>query len=132
MSESDQGKTFRGYKVRRERWTIGGRSFDLTWPTDVDALLDSPRTQRRHDQDGYMPYWAQPWPAGVLLAEAVLQGERGGGREAIEIGCGIGLVALAAATMGWRVTAGDYDEDALAFVSLNAERNGVELASLEL
>jgi 2-polyprenyl-3-methyl-5-hydroxy-6-metoxy-1,4-benzoquinol methylase len=78
-----------------------------------------------------MPYWAQPWPAGVLLAEAVLQGERGGGREAIEIGCGIGLVALAAATMGWRVTAGDYDEDALAFVSLNAERNGVQLASVE-
>lgn len=78
-----------------------------------------------------MPYWAQPWPASVLLAEAVLRGERGGGREAIEIGCGVGLVALAAAMMGWEVTASDYDEDALAFVSLNADRNSVKLARVD-
>lgn len=131
MCESEQKETFRGYQVQRESWTIGGRSFDLAWPADMDVLLDSPQTQRRHEKDGYMPYWAQPWPASVLLAEAVLNGEQGEAREAIEIGCGIGLVALAAALMGWRVTASDYDEDALAFASLNAERNGVKLAHVE-
>jgi len=78
-----------------------------------------------------MPYWAQPWPVSVLLAEAVLKGRRGEERAAIEIGCGIGLVAMAAAIMGWKVTASDYDRDALAFVSLNAERNGVTLAGVE-
>jgi len=131
MSESDYEKTFRGYQIRRECWTIGGKSFDLTWPADMDALLDSPETQRRHDQDGYMPYWAQPWPVSVLLAEVVLKGKQSNGAAAIEIGCGIGLVSLAAAMMGWQVTASDYDEDALAFAAINAQRNGVQLAGVE-
>jgi predicted nicotinamide N-methyase len=78
-----------------------------------------------------MPYWAQPWPAGILLAESVLTGEPGRGRHAIEIGCGVGLVSVAAALMGWRVTASDYDKDALAFAERNAELNGVSLEATE-
>jgi len=35
---------------------------------------------------------------------------------------------VVAALAGWRITAGDYDEDALAFAELNAARNGVSLA----
>jgi predicted nicotinamide N-methyase len=93
----------------------------------MDALLDDAGVQARHAVDGYMPYWAQPWPAAVLLAEAVLRGEDGAGRSAIEIGCGVGLVSLAAARAGWRVTATDYDADAVAFAALNAERNGLSL-----
>ena len=52
---------------------------------------------------------------------------RGRGQEAIEIGCGVGLVSVAAAIAGWRVVASDYDADALAFADLNASRNGVSL-----
>jgi ETFB lysine methyltransferase len=75
-----------------------------------------------------MPYWAQPWPGSVLLAEAVLCGPEGQGRPAIEIGCGIGIVSIAAATKGWSVTATDYDEDAVCFAEHNAALNGVKLA----
>jgi predicted nicotinamide N-methyase len=75
-----------------------------------------------------MPYWAQPWPSSVLLAEALLRGEPGEGRRAIEIGCGVGLVSLAAAAAGWSVIASDYDSDATAFAALNAERNHLTLA----
>ena len=119
---------FRGYATRRELWRIGEQTFDLTWPASMDALLDAPSTHRRFNADGYMPYWAQPWPVAVLLAEAVLAGEQGSGRPAVEIGCGIGLVSLAAARAGWSVTASDYDEDAAAFAAMNAERNGVVFA----
>jgi predicted nicotinamide N-methyase len=107
---------------------IGGRAFELTWPANVDALLDLPETHARFERDEYMPYWAQPWPASVLLAEAVLGGEAGNGRSAVEIGCGVGLVSLAASAAGWSVVASDYDSDATAFAALNGERNQLALA----
>ena len=121
-------ETHRGYAVRRETWQLGGHGFDLTWPVDVDSLLDLPEVQERFVRDEYMPYWAQPWPACVLLTEAVLAGEEGRGRAAVELGCGVGLVSLAAAMKGWSVVASDYDEDAIAFAELNAARNRVRLA----
>jgi len=127
VRESVLRDEFMGYGVRRERWRIAGRTFDLTWPADMDALLDLPRTRERFAADEYMPYWAQPWPAAVLLAEAMLLEPPGEGRTAIEIGCGVGLVSVAAAMQGWRATATDYDPDAVAFADLNARQNGVRL-----
>lgn len=123
---------FRGFKVRRSQWSIGGHVFDLTWPAEADALLDLPETLRRFDRDEYMPYWAQPWPASVLLAREVLRGKPGAGRQAVEIGCGIGLVTLAAAISGWSIVASDYDADATAFADLNARRNRLALAGTAL
>lgn len=127
-----QSQTILGYTVRQECWTIADRQFDLLWPADMDALLDAPLTLKRSKEDDYMPYWAQPWPGSVLLAEAVLTGEAGVGRPAIELGCGIGIVSLAAAAKGWSVKATDYDADAVRFTQLNAERNKITLAGCEL
>jgi SAM-dependent methyltransferase len=129
---SQEEQTFRGFGIRREVWRIGGRSLELTWPGNVDALLDDPGVQRRFDRDEYMPYWAQPWPASILLAEAVLRGENGLGRAGVEIGCGVGLVSVVASIAGWNMTATDYDPDAVAFAALNAERNGASLAGAQL
>lgn len=122
------GDQFCGYAVRRESWRIGGCEIDLTWIADIDVLLDLPVVHEKYSRDQYMPYWAQPWPSAVMLAEAILKGERGRGRAAAEIGCGVGLVSVAAAMTDWSVTASDYDEDAVAFARLNAERNEVQLA----
>ena len=132
MSETAAQETFRGYAVRREYWTIGPETFEFCWPADMDVLLDDPRTEQRYQADGYMPYWAQPWPGAILLAEAIMRGEPGRGRPAIEIGCGVGIASVLAARMGWAVTATDYDEDALAYARLNAERNAVTLAGTEI
>jgi ETFB lysine methyltransferase len=131
MVDSAGTEVIRGYVVRRETWRVAGRDFDLTFPADVDGMLDLPSVRERFARDEYMPYWALPWPASVLLAETVLGGEAGQGRSALELGCGIGLVSLAAAMGGWAVTASDYDEDALVFARLNAERNGLRLAGVE-
>jgi predicted nicotinamide N-methyase len=126
MNESVKMSSSRD-SLRREVWTIANRRFDLSWPANMDALLDDPETHRRFARDEYMPYWAQPWPASVLLAEAVLSGPPGEGRAAVEIGCGIGLVSIAAAMRDWSVVATDYDPEAIAFARLNAERSGVRL-----
>ena len=125
-------QTILGYQVRQECWAIADRQFDLLWPADMDALLDAPLTLKRSKEDDYMPYWAQPWPGSVLLAEAVLAGEAGLSRPAIELGCGIGIVSLAAAAKGWSIKATDYDADAVHFTQLNADRNKITLAGCEL
>lgn len=119
---------FGSYPVRRESWTLGGERFALIWPADIDVLLDDPRTQERFAREEYMPYWAVPWPSAMLLAEYVLTQPRGDGGRAIELGCGVGLVSVAAARAGWKVTATDWDADALRFAEENARANGVSLA----
>lgn len=115
------------------RLTCGSWPVELAGPLRPDDLLDDPATQRRFDRDQYMPYWAQLWPAGCMLAEFVLTHDPAapGGR-ALEIGAGLGLVSLAAAKAGWKVTASDHDEQALAYVRLNAQRSGVRLAGCEV
>lgn len=129
MPDSSATNRFAGYAIREECWTILGRSFRLAWPADMDGLLDDPVTLRRFERDEYMPYWAQPWPVAVLLAEVVLRGVEGSGRPAVDIGCGIGLVGLAAAMMGWRVTMADYDADAVQFAVHNAAGNGYQVSA---
>lgn len=120
-----------GYVTRHESWKIAGQMFDLTWPADIDALLDSPDTHQRFKKDEYMPYWAVPWPSSVHLARKVLKTPAGEGRKAVEIGCGVGLVSVAAAMMGWSVWASDYDPVAVQYAQHNARANGVELATAE-
>jgi predicted nicotinamide N-methyase len=72
----------------------------------------------------YPPYWAELWPSGVELARAVSAADWSGAR-VLELGCGLGLPAVAAALRGARVLATDRSPDALSFAAVNAERNGV-------
>lgn len=106
---------------------IAGLAFELIWLADMDAVLDDPRTRARFARDEFMPYWAVPWPASILLAEHVLNNARREGGCAIELACGIGLVSIAAARAGWEVTATDRSPEALRFTRYNARINGVRL-----
>ncbi|MEW6200243.1 MAG: methyltransferase domain-containing protein [Planctomycetota bacterium] len=127
---------WRGYRVREEILRAGGLELRLLVPADPDGLLDDPSVQRRFEQDEYMPYWAKLWPGALLLAEIV--GEwpaapgRGPGILVLELGCGVGLVGLVAASRGYRVTLSDYDEDALAFAAENARRNRIAIDGVRL
>jgi predicted nicotinamide N-methyase len=49
------------------------------------------------------------------------------GLRVVELGCGLGLPALAAAMRGAEVLATDWAEDAIELLRRNAERNGVFL-----
>lgn len=116
----------------RERVSIGGRTLELDRPMDMDTLLDRPEVQKRFEQDEYMPYWAEIWPAGILLAERVLAEPVAGDGRMLEIGCGLGLVAIVAGLTGWQVSATDYDADAVAFTQRNAAMNGVQMVEAKL
>ena len=103
---------------------LPGRELALLAPRDGDALL----SQEAFERDEFLPYWAELWPSALALARVIARRPLTG-RRVIELGCGLGLPALAAALAGGRVLATDWSEDAVAMTARNAERNGVELDS---
>jgi predicted nicotinamide N-methyase len=112
------------------RWEVraGDQTFIIHGLRDAADLLDAPDYAREFVTQDRAPYWAQLWPAAAMLAQALWELPPGGGRAALELGCGLGLVSIAAARRGWRVTASDYDARALRIAEANARANGVALA----
>ena len=100
--------------------TVAGRRLELAHPVSVDDLLDED-DYNRHQR---LPYWGTLWPSAKMLATRVVDAEGRGGR-LLELGCGVGLVSLAAALAGFEVLATDYYGDALEFVAANAQHNGL-------
>ena len=75
------------------------------------------------------PYWAFAWAGGQALARHILDHpELVRGRAVLDFGAGSGLVAIAAAKAGARVTATEIDRFAAAAIVLNAALNGVAVA----
>jgi predicted nicotinamide N-methyase len=95
-------------------------------PRDAMALLDEEDVAA--DQ-AYPPYWAELWPSGIELARAVsaVSPETWRDTPVLELGCGLGLPAVAAALAGARVLATDRSVDATTFAAVNAEQNGVRV-----
>jgi predicted nicotinamide N-methyase len=113
------------FDVITERVTLAGRELEILKPRTADALL----SEEDFDLHGRIPYWAEIWPASLVLAEHVLSvcDSRGGMPEGrvLELGCGLGIVSAAALMGGWQVVATDYYPEAVQFAELNAARNGL-------
>lgn len=98
----------------------------LLCPESVDALLervdpDSPGAEER------IPYWADLWPSADGMVRWLFSGlapRRPG--SALELGCGLGLVGMAALRLGWRIDLGDRDPDAVALAGRNLAANGLD------
>jgi predicted nicotinamide N-methyase len=115
----------------RDRVQVCGRTF----------VFDRPA----YAADEYIPYWADLWPAAVMLAEAVLaepwevwpdHSASGSSKlEALEFGCGLGVSGMAALSRGLAVTFSDVDEAAVQLAAANARLNGFtdfETAALDI
>ena len=118
---------------RRRTVTIVDRSFDLMLPADPDGVLETLLEAAESSADGGAgaepdPYWATLWSSATPTAEAVLQEDWRGDESVLEIGCGMGLVGLAALARGLQVTFSDYIPQALQMALANACRNGYPAA----
>ncbi len=125
-----------------EEVNVGGWRVRLEKPRNADDLI----SEEEFAQDERLPYWADLWPSAESLAKylvartpteivgaragAEVPEEPPGPRRALELGCGIGLVTIAAMRAGFAVTGTDYYEDALRFTARNAWANvGAEPAT---
>ena len=107
-----------------ETLRVGDVELTVERPSEPEALLD----EEAFANDEFMPYWAELWPAGLALAEA-LPDDLAGVR-VVELGCGLGVPSLVAAGRGAKVTAVDWAADAIALLRENAARNGLELEAV--
>jgi predicted nicotinamide N-methyase len=97
---------------------IGGQPVTLTRPRSADDLI----SEADFEKDERLPYWADVWPSSTALASRIAAAD-GRGRRALELGCGLGLVTIAALRAGYDVLATDYYEDALLFARYNGLTN---------
>lgn len=113
---------------------VAGRRLSLLVPAAPDeflneldeATLDSlPRL--RSD-----PYWAQVWTAALPFASAVAAADWPPGTRALELGCGVGVVGLAAALAGCDVLITDYVPEAVELALENARRNRLSVRGMTL
>jgi len=110
------------------RLSFGGRAFTLRREADMESLwagLDA----AEFGADEHMPYWAELWPASLLLAAWLFtRAVDVAGRRCLDLGCGMGLAAMAGAAAGGQVLAMDYEPAAVAHAARNLRENGLQAA----
>jgi predicted nicotinamide N-methyase len=97
---------------------VGNHAINIVRPRSSEDLI----SEADFERDERLPYWAELWPSSTILAHFIVGAHLQSART-IELGCGVGLVSIAAALAGHDVLATDYYEDALLFTRANAFRN---------
>lgn len=111
----------------------GAVGVELWVPSAPDALLDDPDVIQRNQVHDAMPYWAWVWDSAPRCAALLAAGALVPRGALLEVGAGLGLVGLVAARLGAAaVTFSDHDPLARAALAVNARRNGVEAAVIDL
>ena len=127
----DDVPTFCGFPLELRTVQIASESLKIISMIDATQLLDQADCAKRFLDADVAPYGVELWPAAIMLAEHIAgiapllakEGLGGGPTRALEIGCGLGLVSIVAARLGWSITAGDHEPFALVFARHNAQIN---------
>lgn len=102
--------------VLRRQWLVHR-------PADLESLWDS-LGREDFGPDERIPYWVELWPSSLALAEWLdMRRELLCGAVCLDVGCGLGLNACVASSLGARVVGMDYMAEALIFASMNARAN---------
>lgn len=108
-----------------QRLTVraAGRDWVLERPADLESLWQA-MDDSDPEAEEHIPYWVELWPATLALCDWLARQDLAG-RRCLDLGCGLGLSALVASSLGARVTGMDYERDALYFAARNARLNAV-------
>ena len=114
----------REYETDFSPVTIRNRRFQFFVPKSIERFL--------HPDDPFeqFPLWAKIWDASLILADELASLPVSPGATFLEIGCGLGLVGVVAASFGHKVTMTEHDAHALAFARANALLNELDRLSV--
>jgi predicted nicotinamide N-methyase len=122
----------RRFALYDETIRCGPLTLRFTRVEDPQAVLDAVTREERAGREPVgVPYWAELWDSSIGVATFLAT--RGWGAfddrfaslvdpvapDVLDLGCGMGLTALASATLGGRVLAGDIEPPALLFARYN-------------
>jgi predicted nicotinamide N-methyase len=97
--------------------TINGTLLKLYTPASIDRFINP------DDVVHNFPLWAKIWEASAVLAGYLGSLPPDPLKSMLEIGCGLGMVGIAAAKAGHRITMTELNPDALNFTRANALLN---------
>ncbi len=105
---------------------VAGLDLVLHRAGDLESLWEH-MTDDEFGEDERLPYWTELWPASLVLSDW-LKNNAGQivDQPCLDLGCGLGLTALVAASCRARVIGMDYEEIALHYAKKNAVENNLD------
>ncbi len=111
----DDIKSFKaGYDTENAPVKIRGRSFSFFVPRTIERFIN------QDDVLQGFPLWAKVWEASLVLADHLASRNPVKGHRILEIGAGMGIVGIIAASFGHHVIVTEHNPDALNFARANA------------
>ncbi len=112
------------FQLQEYRLQIGDRAW-VVWHTGV-VLTAEDEVRVIGVKTNRLPYGVALWPSAIALAHEVAErASEFAGRRVLELGSGMGLPGIVAASVGARVVQTDRDELALHLAQRNGTRNQV-------
>lgn len=108
----------KAYQTETNEVVLRGHKFQMLLPKSLEGFINPQDVF--HD----FPLWAKIWPASWILADYLAGLPVQNRKQFLELGAGIGLVSIAAAFFGHRITLSEHNYDALQFAHANALNNG--------
>lgn len=105
------------YESEATQLVIHSRRYSLLVPSRLEPFVNP------LDPMAEFPLWAKVWPASIILSEWVARLKPDPQRTLLEIGGGLGLTSIVAASYGHRITFSEGNADALRFARANAGLN---------
>ena len=118
---------YQDYETETNEVVVKDRKFQILLPSSLAGFINT------HDVFHEFPLWAKIWRASWVLADYLAAMPVAAKRKFLELGAGVGLVSIVAASFGHRITMSEYSDDALQFARANALINDCpELPVVEL
>ncbi len=110
------------YEVAFETVAVGDQRLQILQIVDLEKHIDRLAEESREKLE--LPFWSKIWPASILLSHYLSSVNQNQGN-VLELGCGIGLAGLFAASRGFNVVLSDINADALIFAKINILKNNL-------
>ena len=105
---------YQTYETEAAEVVINGKKFRILLPRYLDRFINPA------DVLDDFPLWAKIWKASWVLSGYLAELPPDVNQRLLEIGAGVGLVSIVAATFGHQITMTEYNSDALNFARANA------------
>ena len=108
---------YQKYETEANEVVVKDRRFQILLPRSLAGFINT------NDVFHEFPLWAKIWRASWVLADYLAAMPVAAKRKFMELGAGVGLVSIVAASFGHRMTMSEYNHDALQFARANAHIN---------
>jgi predicted nicotinamide N-methyase len=108
---------YKEYETDMTKIVVNGKTFHILLPKYLHRFINP--IDVFHD----FPLWTKIWKASWVLSGYLAEMPVDAGKRLLEIGAGVGLVSIVAATFGHQITMTEYNPDALNFAQANARLN---------